>query len=145
VIRRAIVIVLDGVGIGAARDAAAYGDAGSDTLGNLARAVGGLQLPNLARAGLGNIAPLMGVPPTHSASGAWGLMQPRSAGKDSTTGHWEIAGVHLPRAFPTYPEGFPADVIEEFVRRTGRPVIGNCAGSGTQIIACSLPRMTSPG
>jgi phosphopentomutase len=134
VTRRAIIIVLDGVGVGAAHDAAAYGDAGSDTLGNLARAVGGLELPNLAKAGLGNIVPLIGVPPTNRATAAWGLMRPRSAGKDSTTGHWEIAGVHLPHPFPTYPDGFPRDVIDEFARRTGRPVIGNCAGSGTAII-----------
>ncbi|MFI5229063.1 MAG: phosphopentomutase [Gemmatimonadales bacterium] len=131
---RAAIIVLDGVGIGAAPDAARYGDLGSDTLGNLARAVGGLDLPNLARAGLGNIAPLAGVRRVESATAAWGLMEPRSAGKDSTTGHWEIAGVHLARPFPTFPNGFPMDVVHEFERRTGRPVIGNVAGSGTAII-----------
>ena len=132
--RRAIILVLDGVGIGSAPDTAAYGDAGSDTLGNLSRAVGGLMLPNLQRAGLGNIAPLAGVVPTDAPSAAWGLMEPRSAGKDSTTGHWEIAGLHLARPFPTYPQGFPADVVAEFARRTGRPVIGNVVGSGTAII-----------
>ena len=132
--RRAIILVLDGVGIGPAPDTAAYGDAGSDTLGNLSRAVGGLMLPNLQRAGLGNIAPLAGVVPTDAPSAAWGLMEPRSAGKDSTTGHWEIAGLHLARPFPTYPQGFPADVVAEFARRTGRPVIGNVVGSGTAII-----------
>ncbi|MBX7119217.1 MAG: phosphopentomutase [Gemmatimonadaceae bacterium] len=132
--RRAIILVLDGVGIGPAPDTAAYGDAGSDTLGNLSRAVGGLVLPNLQRAGLGNIAPLAGVVPTDAPSAAWGLMEPRSAGKDSTTGHWEIAGLHLARPFPTYPQGFPADVVAEFARRTGRPVIGNVVGSGTAII-----------
>ena len=132
--RRAIILVLDGVGIGEAPDARDYGDAGSDTLGNLARAVGGLDVPNLSRAGLGNIAPLEGVPPRRDPAGAWGLLVPRSAGKDSTTGHWEIAGVHLPRPFPTYPDGFPRDVIDEFAMRTGRPVIGNVAGSGTAII-----------
>ena len=123
--RRAVILVLDGVGIGAAHDVAAYGDEGSDTLGNLSRAVGGLQVPNLGAAGLGNIAPLDGVPPVASPRAAWGLMEPRSAGKDSTTGHWEIAGVHLAQPFPTYPEGFPAEVLEEFTRRTGRGVIGN--------------------
>ena len=132
--RRAAILVLDGVGIGAAHDAAAYGDVGSDTLGNLARAVGGLRLPNLARAGLGNIAALDGVAPTTSPLGAWGHLEPRSAGKDSTTGHWEIAGVHLARPFPTYPNGFPAEVIAEFARRTGRAVIGNVVGSGTDIL-----------
>jgi phosphopentomutase len=135
VTRRAAIIVLDGVGIGAAPDAAEYGDVGSNTLGNLARAVGGMDLPNLARAGLGNIAPLEGVPPSAAPQAAWGLMVPRSAGKDSTTGHWEIAGVHLTKPFPTYPNGFPAWVVEDFARRTGRSVIGNVVGSGTDIIA----------
>jgi phosphopentomutase len=131
---RAVMLVLDGVGIGAAHDVAAYGDEGSDTLGNLARAVGGLQVPNLAAAGLGNIKPLEGVAPAAAPRGAWGLMEPRSAGKDSTTGHWEIAGVHLARPFPTYPRGFPAEVLEEFARRTGRGVIGNVVGSGTKVL-----------
>jgi phosphopentomutase len=132
--RRGVIIVLDGVGIGAAPDAAHYGDVGSNTLGNLSRAVGGADLPNLARAGLGNIAPLDGVPPATASTGAWGLMIPASAGKDSTTGHWEIAGVHLARPFPTYPNGFPLDVVVEFERRTGRRVIGNVVGSGTAIL-----------
>ncbi len=132
--KRAAIIVLDGVGIGEAPDAAAYGDVGSDTLGNLSRALGGMQLPNLENAGLGNIAPLAGVPPTNRAKGAWGMLQPCSAGKDSTTGHWEIAGIHLERPFPTYPNGFPADVVREFAARTGRDVIGNVVGSGTAII-----------
>ena len=132
--RRAAIVVLDGVGIGAARDAADYGDVGSDTLGNIARAGGGLDLPNLEMTGLGCIAPLEGVKAVAQPLGAWGLMEPRSAGKDSTTGHWEIAGVHLARPFPTYPHGFPAEVIAEFSRRTGRAVIANVAGSGTEMI-----------
>lgn len=132
--KRAIIIVLDGVGIGAAPDAAAYGDVGSNTLGNVARAVGGMRLPNLERAGLGNIAPLSGVAAVAAPGGAWGLLVPASAGKDSTTGHWEIAGVHLRRPFPTYPNGFPAALVDDFARRTGRAVIGNIAGSGTDII-----------
>ena len=132
--RRAAIIILDGVGIGEAADAATYGDVGSNMLGNLARAVGGMSLPNLQRAGLGNIAPLDGVARVASPSGAWGLMQPRSAGKDSTTGHWEIAGLQLVRPFPTYPNGFPDDVVGEFARATGRPVIGNVVGSGTAVI-----------
>jgi phosphopentomutase len=127
--------VLDGVGAGSAPDAAQYGDEGSDTLGNLSRAVGGLRLPNLERLGLGRIAPLEGVRAAHDPAGAWGTLVPRSPGKDSTTGHWEIAGVHLPRPFPTYPQGFPDDLIAEFARRTGRAVIGNVVGSGTEIIA----------
>ncbi len=138
---RAIILVLDGVGIGEAPDTAAYGDLGSDTLGNVARAVGGLDLPHLRAAGLGNIrtgadrlAPLEGVPPIARPTGAFGLMEPKSAGKDSTTGHWEIAGVHLAKPFPTYPHGFPPEVVAEFARRTGRPVIANVVGSGTAII-----------
>ena len=131
---RAIILVLDGVGIGEAPDAAAYGDQGSDTLGNIARAVGGLALPNLERAGLGRIASLKGVAAVERPVGAWGLMEPKSAGKDSTTGHWEMAGVHLATPFPTYPHGFPAEVVAEFVRRTGRQVIGNVVGSGTAIL-----------
>ena len=133
--RRAVILVLDGVGIGAAPDAAQYGDVGSDTLGNLARALGGLSLPNLAAAGLGNVAPLEGVAPAAPALGAWGKMRPASAGKDSTTGHWEIAGLHLARPFPTYPDGFPTELLEQFIRAVGRGVIGNVAASGTEIIA----------
>jgi len=106
--RRAAIIVLDGVGAGEAPDAASYGDTGSDTLANTARAVGGFDLPCLESLGLGRIKPIQGMDAATAAAGAWGLMEPRSAGKDSTTGHWEIAGLHLARAFPTYPNGFPA-------------------------------------
>ena len=132
--KRAAIIILDGVGIGEAPDAAKYGDTGSDTLGNVARASGGLKLPRLERLGLGNIRPLEGVARRGDAAGAWGAMLPASAGKDSTAGHWEIAGVHLDRPFPTYPQGFPADVIDRFSRDTGRGVIGNVVGSGTDVI-----------
>ncbi len=132
--RRAIILVLDGVGIGAAPDAGDYGDAECDTLGNVARAVGGLNLPHLARAGLGNIAPLQGVPPSPNPLGAWGAMSPRSAGKDSTAGHWEIAGVRLAQPFPTYPSGFPPALVDRFARESGRPVIGNVVASGTEVI-----------
>jgi len=132
--RRAAIVVLDGVGAGAAPDAAAYGDVGSHTLGNVARAVGGLALPALEGLGLGNAVPVEGVGARPDAHGAWGVMVPRSAGKDSTTGHWEIAGLHLERAFPTYPGGFPPDVVAEFARRTGRPVVANVVGSGTAVI-----------
>src|SRR5256714_15002579 len=101
--RRVIWIVLDSVGIGEAPDAAAYGDAGSDTLGNLARACGGLKLPRVERLGLGKIKPLGGVQARGDAAGAWGSMRPAAPGKDSTTGHWGQAGVHLAKPFPTYP------------------------------------------
>jgi phosphopentomutase len=133
-LKRAVILILDGVGIGAAPDADAYGDAGSDTLGNVARACGGLALPRLERFGLGNIRQLEGLARRGDATGAWGTMRPASAGKDSTTGHWEIAGVHLERAFPTFPNGFPRDIIERFARETGRGVIGNVVGSGTEVI-----------
>ncbi|HSC33305.1 MAG TPA: phosphopentomutase [Gemmatimonadaceae bacterium] len=132
--RRAIILVLDGVGIGAAPDADVYGDVGSNTLGNLARAVGGLELPNLERLGLGCIAELEGVAPAQRPGAAWGTMRPASAGKDSTTGHWEIAGVHLERPFPTYPHGFPDAIVREFSERTGRGVLGNIAASGTEVL-----------
>lgn len=132
--KRAAIIILDGVGIGAAPDASAYGDIGSDTLGNVARASGGLSLPRLERFGLGNIRPLDGVKPRGDAAGAWGSMRPASAGKDSTAGHWEIAGVRLEKPFPTFPGGFPGDVIERFTRETGRGVIANVVGSGTDVI-----------
>ena len=133
--RRAAIIVLDGVGCGEAPDAAAYGDVGSNTLGNLSRQLGGLDLPNLGRAGLGNVLPLQGVPAASNPTAATGVLQPKSAGKDSTAGHWELAGVHLAKPFPTYPGGFPAEVLKPFAKRTGRSVIGNVAASGTAVIA----------
>ena len=132
--RRAVILVLDGVGVGDAPDARAYGDAGSDTLGHVCSTVPDIALPNLERAGLGNIRQLAHVPPADEPAAAWGLMQPASAGKDSTTGHWEIAGLHLAQPFPTYPDGFPSSVIDAFVTATGRGVIGNVAASGTEII-----------
>ncbi len=132
--KRAVILVLDGVGAGEAPDALAYGDTGSNTLAHIARAVGGLNLPALAESGLGNVLDLTGMDPHPGATAAWGIMQPASAGKDSIAGHWEIAGVHLSRPFPTYPAGFPAGVVEEFQRLTGRAVIGNVVGSGTEIL-----------
>ncbi|MFN9311240.1 MAG: phosphopentomutase, partial [Gemmatimonas sp.] len=134
-LRRALLLVLDGVGCGEAPDTAAYGDTGSNTIGNIARAVGGLTLPNLQRLGLGSVADIAGVPPVAHPVGAYGVMVPRSAGKDSTTGHWELAGLHLERPFPTYPNGFPPAVIDAFVAATGRPVVANCVASGTAVIA----------
>lgn len=132
--RRAIILVLDGVGAGEAPDAAAYGDAGSDTLGHVAEAVGGLELPSLERLGLGRCRPLRGMTSDVEPGAAWGLMRPASPGKDSTTGHWELAGIHLERPFPTYPQGFPPAIVEEFARRTGRGVLGNVVGSGTAVL-----------
>lgn len=132
--RRAAIIVLDGVGIGTAPDAAAYGDEGSDTLGNLARAVGGFRLPQLESLGLGCCAELKGLKSVTHPRGAHGVCEPASPGKDSTTGHWEICGLVLERPFPTYPHGFPAQVIEEFARRTGRGVLANKTASGTAVL-----------
>src|SRR6266540_1651382 len=133
--RRPAIIVLDGLGIGAVPDQAAYGDAGSDTLGNVARAVGGLKLPNLERLGLGRCRAIPGLAPGVSPRAAYGVALPRSPGKDSTTGHWEICGVILERPFRTYPHGFPTALLDEFARRTGRGWLGNKAASGTAIIA----------
>jgi phosphopentomutase len=131
---RACVIVLDAVGAGELPDAHEYGDEGSDTLGNVARAVGGLDLPNLEQLGLGNIEDLEGCPPLEHAPAVAGRLFERSKGKDTTTGHWELMGIVTPVAMPTYAHGFPSDVIEEFAHRTGRGVIGNKAASGTEII-----------
>jgi phosphopentomutase len=134
VTRRAAIIVLDGLGIGRAHDTAAYGDAGSDTLGNVAREVGGLELPRLAALGLGHCASIAGVPAIPSPAAAHGSCEPVSAGKDSTTGHWEICGLSLAQPFPTYPSGFPEAVIAEFSRLTGRGVLGNTPASGTGVL-----------
>src|SRR5213596_901142 len=131
---RACVIVLDAVGAGALPDAESYGDEGSNTLGNVARTVGGLDLPNLEALGLGNIEPLEGCPPQPGAPAVAGRLLERSKGKDTTAGHWELMGVVTEAAFPTYPQGFPHDVIDPFMHRTGRGVLGNKAASGTEII-----------
>src|SRR5438046_5359840 len=131
---RACIIVLDAVGAGELPDAAEWGDEGSDTLGNVAGAVGGLDLPNLEALGLGNVEPLDGCPPQPGAPAVAGRLLERSKGKDTTAGHWELMGVVTAVAFPTYPHGFPHDVIDPFMHRTGRGVIGNKAASGTEII-----------
>ncbi len=131
---RACVIVLDAVGAGALPDAADYGDEGSDTLGNVARAVGGLDLPNLEALGLGNVEPLDGCPPQPGAPAIAGRLLERSKGKDTTSGHWELMGIVTPQAMPTYPHGFPHDVLDPFMHRTGRGVLGNTPASGTEII-----------
>ncbi|MBV8903255.1 MAG: phosphopentomutase [Acidobacteriia bacterium] len=131
--RRVIWLVLDRVGIGEMPDAAAYGDAGSDTLGNIAR-LRGLRLPNLAHLGLGNIKPLPGVAAATQPEACFGRCTLASPGKDTTTGHWEMAGIHLDTPFPLYPHGFPPEVMEEFERRIGRRTLGNKPASGTEII-----------
>lgn len=131
---RVIVLVLDSVGIGAMPDADRFGDAGSDTLGHIAEHYP-LDLPNLASLGLGNIRPLRGIEPAGSPAGFFGRVALASNGKDTTTGHWEMAGIILEKAFPTYPNGFPVRIIERFEKETGMPMIGNKAASGTEIIA----------
>ena len=131
---RACVIVLDAVGAGELPDADQYGDEGSNTLANVAKAVGGLDLPNMEALGLGNVEPLEGCPPQPGAPAVAGRLLERSKGKDTTTGHWEMMGIVTAQAFPTYPHGFPHDVIDPFMHRTGRGVIGNKAASGTEII-----------
>lgn len=130
---RVIWLVLDSVGIGAMPDAAEYGDAGSDTIGNIARQHK-LELPNMRRMGLGNIRPLPGIAPAGRPAGAYGKCRLASPGKDTTTGHWEMAGIILEKPFPIYPHGFPPEIIEAFESRTGRKVLGNKPASGTEII-----------
>src|ERR1700682_1248346 len=133
VFRRVIWIVLDSVGIGAMPDAADYGDAGSDPLGNIAR-IRGLHLPNLSRLGLGNIKPLAGIAAAAAPAAAYGKCALASSGKDTTTGHWEMAGIHLAKPFPLYPHGFPPEIMNEFEQRIGRGTLGNYAASGTEIL-----------
>jgi phosphopentomutase len=133
-IKRAILVVLDGVGVGANPDARAYGDDGASSLEHCAQAVGGLELPNLGRIGLGNITPILGTPPAENALGSYGRMVEKAAGKDSTTGHWEMTGVVLHKPFPTYPHGFPASLVKQFEKAIGREVLGNKAASGTEVI-----------
>ncbi len=132
--KRAILIVLDSVGIGELPDAADYGDVGSNTLGNIAKAAGGLDLPNLKELGLGNISPILGVDPVSEPKGSYGKSDELSKGKDTVTGHWEMAGVILEKPLKTFPDGFPQDIIAEFEERIGRSVIGNTVASGTEII-----------
>lgn len=131
--RRVVWIVLDSVGVGEMPDAAEYGDAGSDTLGNIARTAR-LELPNLTRLGLANIKPLTGLPAAGRPCGAFGKCALASPGKDTTTGHWEMAGIHLERPFPLFPNGFPPEVMQPFEERIGRGTLGNIPASGTEVI-----------
>ncbi len=133
-IHQAIIVVLDSVGIGDAPDADVFGDLGSDTLGNTARAVGGLRLPNMAALGLGHLGEFLGVPKVAQPGGAFGRLAEVSAGKDTTTGHWELAGVSSNTPFPTFPHGFPQSFISAFEQRVHRKTIGNYPASGTDIL-----------
>jgi len=143
--RRAIVMVLDGVGAGNAPDAAAFGDDGSNTLGNTAAAVGGLELPNLGALGLGNAVEVKGTPPAGSPQASYGLMVERSAAKATLAGHWEMMGLALKDPLPTYPQGFPEWIVSRFERDTGRRVIGNRPASGTEIIEKLGPEQEETG
>jgi phosphopentomutase len=131
---RVLLIVLDGVGIGELPDAYKFGDEGSNTLANTAKVVGGLNLPNLEMFGLGNICPIMGLNYRENPLSYFGKMAEKSPGKDTTTGHWEIAGIILDKPFPIYPNGFPKEIIQEFEKRIGRKTLGNYPASGTEII-----------
>ncbi|WP_422444768.1 phosphopentomutase [Thermoanaerobacterium sp. DL9XJH110] len=133
-VKRVVLIVLDSVGAGELPDAAKYGDEGSNTLANTARAVGGLKLPHMQKLGLGNIIPIEGVAPEANPQASYGKAAEKSAGKDTTTGHWELAGIISERPFPVYPHGFPEEVIREFEKRIGTKILGNRAASGTEII-----------
>ncbi len=133
-ISRATIIVLDSAGVGYLPDAEEFGDKGANTFGHIAEHCGGLNLPNMQKLGLGNITPMAGVAPTDKATGAYGKAAEASKGKDTTTGHWEIAGVALERAFPTYTNGFSEETIRLFEERTGRKVLANKPASGTAIL-----------
>jgi phosphopentomutase len=133
-IETVVLIVFDSMGVGELPDAAEYGDSGSNTLGNMARAVGGLNLPNLQKLGLGNIIDIQGVAPAVDPLAAYGKMAEVSKGKDTTTGHWEMSGIILDKPFPVFPHGFPAELITEFESRIGRKTIGNLVASGTEIM-----------
>ncbi|MHB8807396.1 MAG: phosphopentomutase [Anaerolineaceae bacterium] len=133
-IKRIAVIVLDGVGAGELPDAGDYGDLGSNSLSNTARVLGGLNLPNMGEMGLGNITPMQEVPSREQTHGAYGKCREASKGKDSVTGHWELMGIEVKKPFPTYPNGFPKEVLDEFKRLTGYEVLGNKAASGTEIL-----------
>ena len=132
---RVALVVCDSWGVGDAPDAEAYGDEDADTLRNTSRAVGGFRAPNLEALGLGHLTKIEGVRPRADAGAAYGRATERSAGNDTTTGHWEMMGILLERPFPLYPNGFPADIIEPFERAIGRKILGNVPASGTEIIA----------
>ena len=142
---RVLILVCDSFGVGDAPDVVAYEDAGSDTLGNTASAVGGIEAPNLGALGLGMLTRIEGVEPRAEPGTAHGRLTERSAGKDTTTGHWEMAGIVLQRPFPLYPEGFPPQIMEPFEARVGRRALGNVPASGTEILAELGPEHLSTG
>jgi phosphopentomutase len=133
-IKRTLLLILDSLGVGELPDAGLYGDEGSNTLGNMARVLGGLTLPHFEELGLGNIIPIQGVKEVADCKAAWGKMAEKSRGKDTTTGHWEMMGIVLKQPFPVYPNGFPPEVLREFEAKIGRKTLGNIVASGTVII-----------
>ncbi len=132
--KRGIILVIDACGVGELPDAADYGDTGSATIPNVAKAAGGLNMPNCQKLGLGNIVEIEGVPAAEKPAGSFGKMAERAAGKDSTSGHWEMAGVVIENPLPTFPDGFPKDLVEKFEKEANVKTIGNVAASGTEII-----------
>lgn len=143
--RRVIIIVMDSVGIGELPDAGRYGDTGSNTLGNIASAIKGFRLPNLESLGIGNIDGVKGFEPVDNPLSSFGKMAEKSAGKDTTTGHWEIAGIILDKPFPVYPNGFPKEIIEAFEKAINTKVLGNVPASGTEIIRQLGPQHVKTG
>ena len=134
-INRVIWVILDSVGMGEMPDAARFGDVGSNTLGNVSKAVGGLKIPNMSKLGIGNIDGMINIDKVERPIGAYARLAELSDGKDTTIGHWEMIGIHSAKAFPTYPDGFPKEIIDEFIRLTGvKGILGNCVASGTEII-----------
>ncbi len=133
-LNRALIVVMDSMGCGAMDDAHLYGDAGCDTIGHISQEVGGLKVPNLQSMGLGNIHQIKGVEPAVNPKAFYSRLREKSNGKDTTTGHWEIAGIITEKAFPTYPNGFPTEIMEPFEKQTGKQTIGNYPASGTKII-----------
>lgn len=132
--KRVLLVILDSLGIGELPDAAEYGDCGAATFQHIAESVNSLHLPNLQQMGLGNITRIKGIPEEQKPKAFFGKMLEKSKGKDTTTGHWEIMGIHLKKPFPTYPNGFPPEVIEPFEKIIGKKILGNCTASGTEII-----------
>ncbi|MFP4697475.1 MAG: phosphopentomutase [Eubacteriales bacterium] len=132
--KRVIWIILDSVGMGELPDANRYGDEGSNTIGNISKAVGGLDIPNMIELGLGNIDNMMGLAKTNNPKGCYGRIAEMSNGKDTTTGHWEMVGIYSESGFPTYPNGFPNNIIETFKKEIGTDILGNYPASGTEII-----------
>ena len=143
--KKVLLIVMDSVGCGAAPDAHRFGDEDCDTLGNISKEIGGLELPNLRRLGLGNLHKIQGCPPDENPIAHYGVLQEASMGKDTTTGHWEMMGLVLKEEFPVFKNGFPPEILDPFIERTGRQVLGNKPSSGTVILDELGPKQEKTG